>query len=192
MTYYLYLKIYTECCYYYNFIKAWSEEKDMILSPSKSGILFINSFYLKNTLDLHPDIKNVDNYKYHGIWFDKGMNLEKHLKEIRKKCNFISIRLFGTLYTCSAKLRINLYNLFIAPLIDGTAAFFCFCKESTREKIYLTQRYCFRKFLLIRKNTEKKFIDNFLTYSLNNRALDWWNKQSNIIKERMNFIISKP
>ena len=77
-------------------------------------------------------------------------------------------------------------------LIFFLASLYCYLTISGREKILTHYRNSFRKFTLIRKNTQINFIKNLLPYDYESRCQDWWLKQGIKIANRMDIIISEP
>ncbi len=56
------------------------------------------------------------NAKYLGVWYNKYMNLDFSLSKIKVKENFIFHKLYNLLRKCQFREKLNLWQIFIAPL----------------------------------------------------------------------------
>jgi len=60
----------------------------------------------------------VSKYKYLGLWLNRKLTLDDQLAHIRRKANFIALKLSPLLHKVSLDYRKNLWEIFVKPLFE--------------------------------------------------------------------------
>lgn len=80
-------------------VEEWSNKNKMIINKKKSGIMEIKhggklKLCLESSIEGYPIVKS---YKFLGTTFGRRFTLEDHTKNIKKKCDYISHKLYPCL-----------------------------------------------------------------------------------------------
>ena len=157
-------------------IKSWSSEFNLILNPSKSGILELLPLNdKKETLkvgSIFEGIPIVDKYKYLGVWLDRKLTLTPHLEHISKKSDYLYHKLWPLLRCVSLDYRINLWRILISPLFDMGSHLFSSTNPSSKESFLVLRRKTFKKFCLLKKNVNSDTVNKLIDSNFDERAFE--------------------
>ena len=96
----------------------------------------------------------VEKYKYLGTYFDFQSTEENQLNFIKRKANWMYIKLYPYLINASADGRRDMWKTMIAPLFNGIIALMGVEDSVARlTKIYDLWRATFKRFMMIPKST---------------------------------------
>ncbi len=157
-------------------VRSWSQENNLAINEQKSGIME----YLprhgpgKVTLnigDTFEGIPVVACYKYLGMWVDQKLTMELQLEHIKKKAEWISIRLWPILNKVSLQYCKNLWTVLIRPLFEQLTILYSLERSKTNQnRVENLLRYTFRKFTILKKNVPRKIIDDLMQFNIEGRA----------------------
>ncbi len=172
-------------------IRSWSQENNLALNENKSGIMeFLPrqgpSKVTLNIGEAFEGIPVVACYKYLGMWVDQKLTMELQLKHIRKKSDWISIKLWPILNKVSLQYGKNLWTVLIRPLFEQLTILYSLEKSrSNKSRVENLLRYTFRKFTMLKKNISRSIIDDLMQFNIEERAqynlritIDKWEKRS--------------
>ena len=82
-------------------IKTWCLEDNLGLNAGKSGIVeFLARKGRKKTLTVGEEYEGIpvcESYKYLGMWVDRKLYMDTQVQQIKKKADWISIKLWSVL-----------------------------------------------------------------------------------------------
>ena len=159
-----------------NLLKSWSKENNLGLNASKSGIIEFLPRRGKANMQLtigeeFEGIPVVSCYKYLGMWVDQKLYMTTQLDQIKKKADWISIKLWPVLKRVSLDYCKNLWSILIRPLFEQVSMLYYTERGRTnKEKVQQTLRYTFKKFTLLKKNISNDIINDLMQFDIDERA----------------------
>lgn len=157
-------------------LKKWSIENNLGLNASKSGVMEFLPRTGKATVNLNigedfEGIPVVACYKYLGMWVDQKLYMGLQLDQIKKKADWISIKLWPVLKRVSMEYCKNLWTILIRPLFEQLSILYYSERSKTeREKVQLALRYTFKRFTLLKKNISSEVIHDLMQFDIDERA----------------------
>ena len=167
-------------------IEEWSKENGMQLNKKKSGIVVFSPRSARNIpyMVLHKDkeeemqewtpalkeIKGVPlqaKYKYLGTYLDSKLTMSTQLNFIRKKTNFLFVKLYPYLSNASADSRKDMWRTLIFPLFNAVLTLLRF--ESSKnhlDNMINLWHYSFKKFMMIPQSTSTDIVDEMIGIDL--------------------------
>lgn len=164
-----------------NIIETWCSENGMELNKKKSGVLI---FAPRRAMDI-PNMKRVkkgrnngdwiparesingipivSKYKYLGTCLDNKLTMKTQLDSIRRKANFLFVRLYPFLVTASAEGRRDMWLTMVSPLFNSILITM-YAEESISHDrdVMRLRRYTFKRFMLIPKSTNSNLVDEMI------------------------------
>jgi len=108
-----------------------------------------------------------DKYKYLGLWLNRKLTLDDQIEHIRKKSDFIKVKLGPVLSVCSLGYRKNLWELFIRPLFEFTLPINYFERASSRkEELKRVLKHTFKGFTKLSKTVPDSLINSLCGYDI--------------------------
>ena len=96
------------------FLKKFCEESLLVINHDKSDIVLSGVPQTSKTLFGFPIRKTA---KYLGVTYDGSLSVKKALTAFKSKEKFIFFQLFRVLRQSDFRVRYNLWQIFICPLI---------------------------------------------------------------------------
>ena len=129
--------------------KTWCSENNLALTAAKSGIVeFLPRRGRKKTLNIGQEYEGIpicERYKYLGMWVDQKLYMDTQAQHIKKKADWISIKLWPVLKRVSMQYCKNLWTILMRPLFEQLAILYNAEKSKTNKgKIELALRYTFK------------------------------------------------
>ena len=187
-------------------IERWSELNGMELNKKKSGILPLSSrmrkdipfMKLEKVFDAAkqkvirqewtPALKEingipvVNKYKYLGTYLDSKLTMKTQIESIKKKSNFLYVKLYPYLKNATADGRRDIWKTMVVPLFNAVFMLAMFDKSETEvRRINIELLGTFKRFLMIPKTTNSEIVwemigDDFdeITKRLKHNAAEKW------------------
>lgn len=187
-------------------IEKWSELNGMELNKKKSAILPLSSRMAKDipfmklekcidsvtqkvthqewtpALNEINGIPVVNKYKYLGTYLDSKLTMRTQVESIKKKSNFLFVKLYPYLKNATADGRRDIWKTMVVPLFNAVFMLAMFDKsESEVKKINTELLGTFKRYLMIPKTTNSDIVwemigDDFdeITKRLKNNAAEKW------------------
>lgn len=97
--------------------------------------------------------------------------MNKQIEHIRKKADWISIKLWPVLKKVSLEYCKNLWTILIRPLFEQLSIlYYCERGQTNREKVHLALRYTFKRFTLLKKNVSSEIIHDLIQFDIDERS----------------------
>ena len=165
-----------------NIIEEWSRQNGMELNKKKSGILPFGPRGAKDIPFLRPEktynegnkkvkikwiptlseisgIPIVSVYKYLGTYMEPKLTMTTQLENIKKKANFLFVKLYPYLINASADGRRDMWKTMVVPLFNPVLLMCKFEKSKTEaEKVNTLMLMTFKRYLMIPKNTSSELV----------------------------------
>ena len=157
-------------------LKKWSAENNLGLNAAKSGVMeFLPRQGKDNiTLDIGKEFEGIPIvacYKYLGMWVDQKLYMGLQLEHIKKKADWISIKLWPVLKRVSMEYCKNLWTILIRSLFEQLSIlYYCERAKSNKEQVQLALRYTFKRFTLLKKNISSNVIHDLMQFDMDERA----------------------
>ncbi len=96
----------------------------------------------------------VTKYKYLGIWITRDLTSQVHIKELKRKVNYLT-NAFRSVGDASQSLKFcaNVWQVFIRPLLDYSQTYFSFLEDRHRKALYSLYRSSARKMMFLKNDT---------------------------------------
>jgi len=174
-------------------IENWSAKNGMTLNKKKSGVVVFapreakdvpfmaltnksqndigkNKQWIPATKSI-LDIPLCTEYKYLGTWLDSKLTIKPQIRHIKKKSNFLFIKLYPFLSKASADGRRDMFMTMVSPLF--TAAHILLKYEpslSQRHNLETLWRVTFKCFLMISQRTNSLLVNEMIGKNLSDIA----------------------
>ena len=129
----------------------------------------------KKTLTVGEEYEGIpvcESYKYLGMWVDRKLYMDTQVQQIKKKADWISIKLWPVLKRVSMQYCKNLWTILIRPLFEQLTILYNDEKSKTNKgKIELALRYTFKKFTLLKRNTSNDIIHDLMQFNIDERSM---------------------
>jgi len=110
-------------------------------------------------------------YKYLGLWIDQKLTMELQLDHIKKKADWISVKLWPVAKKVSMEYRKNLWKILIRPLFEQLTLLWEMEESKTQQaKVECLLRGTFKKLTLLKKNVSNEIIGDLMQFELENRC----------------------
>ena len=157
-------------------VKTWCSENNLALNAAKSGIVeFLPRRGRKKTLHIGQEYEGIpicERYKYLGMWVDQKLYMDTQVQQIKKKADWISIKLWPVLKRVSMQYCKNLWTILIRPLFEQLTILYNAEKSKTNKgKIELALRYTFKKFTLLKRNTSTDITHDLMQFNIDERSM---------------------
>jgi len=155
-------------------IEHWSAFNGMRLNKSKSAVV--------EFLPRHARCRNIKaqsvsgipvemRYKYLGLWLNQKLNLDDQMEHIRKKADFIRVKLNPVLAGCSLDYRKNLWETFVRPLFEFTLPLHVKESAETRkDELRRLVKYTFKRFTKISRTAPDSIVNRLCGYDIDQRG----------------------
>ena len=157
-------------------LKTWSAENNLGLNAAKSGVMEFLPRKGRATMKLtigedFEGIPVVACYKYLGMWVDQKLYMGLKLDQIKKKADWISIKLWPVLKRVSMEYCKKLWTILIRPLFEQLSIlYYCERGKANKEQVQQVLRHTFRRFTLLKKNISNEVIHDLMQFDINERA----------------------
>ena len=111
-----------------------------------------------------PNSKNtkVKTYKYLGIKFDENFEVPEHLKDIKRKVNFLTSRLRLCVKSVDPELRRILWNAIIRPYFEYIAPTLPYQRKTIKTSIINQYKLSFKNVICLPKSTKNELLSHYL------------------------------
>ena len=153
-------------------ISKWSKENNLSLNANKSGVVeFLPRLGRKApTLNIGEEFEGLPIcacYKYLGLWIDQKLTMELQLDHIKKKADWISVKLWPVAKKVSMEYRKNLWKILIRPLFEQLTLLWEMEESKTQQaKVECLLRGTFKKLTLLKKNVSNEIIGDLMQFEL--------------------------
>ena len=157
-------------------ISNWCELNSLKLNTLKSGILEVlpRKGNIRPNLQVDSKFNNipiVDTYKYLGVIFEQKLTHKSHLKWLKSRFTFLSIKLSPILRQISLKYSYNLWQILIKLLLDPLSILGALetakCHKDNIERLF---RYSLKLFLKLGTTTPTETLSFISGYNILTRG----------------------
>ena len=141
-------------------IDMWLKENEMVAHPEKSNFMLLGSRpALRAAIDTNVDIylqdqrlNKVDSYKYLGVYVDRNLSWDYHIKYISQRV-YPKLRMLNRISSfLSQDILLLIYKHTILPIMDNGSMTWLDCSKTVYLKIERLQNQAMRSIL----NTNRK------------------------------------
>ena len=106
------------------------------------------------------------------MWVDQKLYMDTQVQQIKKKADWISIKLWPVLKRVSMQYCKNLWTILIRPLFEQLTILYNAEKSKTNKgKIELALGYTFKKFTLLKRNTSTDITHDLMQFNIDERSM---------------------
>jgi len=169
-------------------VKSWCQKANILLNPTKSGILEVVPRRGKISLDVGTkisDIPVVQSYRYLGLLLDGKLTGDLHIQQMNKKIYFLNEKLAPLLTKVSLDYRINLWKALVRPLYNSSIAIMYHNNLTRINKLESNMRMSFKRFVGLSITTSNSVLNCLIDFNIKKLADDQHQKANNKWQRRL-------
>jgi hypothetical protein len=139
------------------------------LNASKSGILEIVHPRSKLSLPLGSNIDQipvVDSYKYLGLEIDHKLNGDLHILKLKKRIQFLTLKLAPLLAKISLDYKINLWKTLLRPLFNPMLAIMAHNNKGRVKALERLLKGSFKRFVGLSISTQDNILRKLINFDI--------------------------